>query len=189
MPNDNKKNQNLSFPTTLIIGLGGVGSRITTGIYKQFMSRNPKQDDKDNVICLCFDTDSNDIKLYKKDMPNEWVVQTSSTQAFTIGQYINKIKDITTVEDWFDNSRSEIIKMKLNDGAGQIRMASRLAYMSAISDGKLQAIDNSIRRLLKTDPQRHEGNDIKVHIICSLAGGTGAGSFLQTAYYVKESAG
>lgn len=186
MPNDNKKNQNLSFPTTLIIGLGGVGSRITTGIYKQFMSRNPKQDDKDNVICLCFDTDSNDIKLYKKDMPNEWVVQTSSTQAFTIGQYINKIKDITTVEDWFDNSRSEIIKMKLNDGAGQIRMASRLAYMSAISDGKLQAIDNSIRRLLKTDPQRHEGNDIKVHIICSLAGGTGAGSFLQTAYYVKD---
>ena len=186
MPNDNNRIPNLSFPTTLIIGLGGVGSRITTGIYKQFMSRNPKQDDKDNVICLCFDTDSNDIKLYKKDMPNEWVVQTSSTQAFTIGQYINKIKDISTVEDWFDDSSDEVIKMKLNDGAGQIRMASRLAYMSAISDGKLQAIDNSLRRLLRTDPQRHAGNDIKVHIICSLAGGTGAGSFLQTAYYVKD---
>lgn len=186
MPNEN--NKKLSFPTTLIIGLGGVGSRITAGVYKQFMDRLPNRDDQDNVVCLCFDTDANDIKKYKTEMGlrEEWAVQTSSTQSFTVGQYINRIKDSTTVLDWFDTTSPEVIKMKLNDGAGQIRMASRLAYMSAIADGKLQAIDNSLRKLLMVDPERHQGNEIKVHIVCSLAGGTGAGSFLQTAYYVKD---
>ena len=179
-------NNNLSFPTTLIIGLGGVGSRITSGIYERFMARKPGRDDMNNVICLCFDTDANDIKEYKKVLPKEWVVQTSSDQSITVGQYINRIKGETTVEDWFDTRSPQVIKMKLNDGAGQIRMTSRLAYMSAISEGKLQAIDNSLRKLLVVDPQRHAGNEIKVHIICSLAGGTGAGSFLQTAYYVKD---
>lgn len=174
------------FPTTLIIGLGGVGSRITTGIYKQFMDRNPSKDDKANFTCLCFDTDAGDIKNYLEVLPRENVVQTSSSESITIGQYINRIKDQTDVESWFDTSSDVIIKMKLNEGAGQVRMASRLAYMSAISEGKLNVIDRSIMELLKTDPARHEGNDIKVHIICSLAGGTGAGSFLQTAYYVKD---
>lgn len=178
-----KKNK---FPTTLIIGIGGVGSRITMGIYQQFMDREPSKEDRDNFTCLCFDTDGGDIKKYIEVLPKEWVVQTSSSEAVTVGQYIDKIKDVTTVEDWFDTSNDEILQMKLNEGAGQVRMASRLAYMSAIYEGKLAAIDNSIRDLLKTDPARHAGNEIKVHIICSLAGGTGAGSFLQTAYYVKD---
>ena len=76
--------------------------------------------------------------------------------------------------------------MPLNEGAAQVRMASRLAAMSAIDEGKFKAIDNSITNLLATDPSRHAGNDIKIHIISSLAGGTGAGSFLQVAYYVKD---
>ena len=174
------------FPTTLIIGIGGVGSRITTGIYKQFLDRNPSEDDKANFTCLCFDTDAGDIKKYLEVLPRENVVQTSSSESITVGQYINRIKDQTDVESWFDTSSDVIIKMKLNEGAGQVRMASRLAYMSAISEEKLNVIDRSIIELLKTDPARHEGNEIKVHIICSLAGGTGAGSFLQTAYYVKD---
>ena len=174
------------FPTTLIIGLGGVGSRITMGIYQKFMSRNPNQDDRDNLTCLCFDTDAGDIKKYLEVLPSDCVVQTSSSESITVGQYVDRICKKTTVKDWFDTSSDVIKKMKLNEGAGQVRMASRLAYMSAMSEEKLNVIENSIRKLLKTDPARHQGNEIKVHIVCSLAGGTGAGSFLQTAYLVKD---
>lgn len=176
----------MSFPTTLIIGLGGVGSRITLGIYKRFMSREPSQTDIDNFRCLCLDTDKNDIERYIQDIPKEYVIKTSSDLSFTVGQYINKIRDKSTVEEWFDVDNKELLKMKLDDGAGQIRMTSRLACMSAIADEKLKAIDNCIQQLLESAPERHDGNDIKVHIVCSLAGGTGAGSFLQTAYYVKH---
>lgn len=180
------------FPTTLIIGLGGVGSRITTSIYQQFTARIPgkteaeKKDAKNNLACLCFDTDAGDIKQYLEVLPQDCVVQTSSSESITVGQYINRIKDSTTVEDWFDTSDDVVMKMKLNEGAGQVRMASRLAFMSAMAEEKLNVIKNKIRDLLKTNPARHEGNEIKIHIICSLAGGTGAGSFLQTAYYVKD---
>ena len=31
----------VNFPTTLIIGLGGVGSEITAEIYRKFLSTNP----------------------------------------------------------------------------------------------------------------------------------------------------
>ena len=174
------------FPTTLIIGLGGVGSRITMGIYEKFMSRKPEDDDIDNFIALCFDTDAGDIKSYLEVLPPDCVVQTSSSESITVGQYVDRIKDITDVEEWFDTSSEVIRKMKLNEGAGQVRMASRLAYMSAMSEEKMNVIENSIKKLLKTDPARHQGNEIKIHIVCSLAGGTGAGSFLQTAYLVKD---
>jgi len=180
------------FPTTLIIGLGGVGSRITVDIYRQFAERNKEKSDAErkdaesNLACLCFDTDAGDIKKYMEVLPQDCVIQTSSSESITVGQYINKIKDSTTVEDWFDTDNDVIIRMKLNEGAGQVRMASRLAYMSAMAEEKLAVINNSIRNLLKTNPERHQGNEIKIHIICSLAGGTGAGSFLQTAYYVKD---
>ena len=174
------------FPTTLIIGIGGVGSRIATNIYKQFMERQPSKTAIANFKCLCFDTDAGDIKEYLKVLPRDCVVQTSSSESITVNQYIDRIKDKTEVESWFDTSSEVIMKMKLNEGAGQVRMASRLAYMSAISEEKLSVINRSIISLLETDPERHNGNDIKVHIICSLAGGTGAGSFLQTAYCVKD---
>ena len=176
----------VKFPTTLIIGLGGVGSEITAEIYRKFLSTNPSDIEKRNIYCLALDTDANDVDKRKKVLPPECVVKTSSSLSCTVGDYINTIKDETTVLDWFNTSSKRVMEMSLNEGAGQIRMCSRLALMSAMSENKLNAIDNAIQSLLGVEPLRHEGNDLKIHIICSVAGGTGAGSFLQTAYYVKD---
>lgn len=176
----------VKFPTTLIIGLGGVGSEITAEIYRKFLSTNPTDIEKRNIFCLALDTDATDVEKRKKILPEGWVVKTSSQLSCTVGDYINQIKDETSVLDWFNTSSKRVMNMSLNEGAGQIRMCSRLALMSAMSDNKLSAIDNAISSLLRVEPERHEGNDLKIHIICSVAGGTGAGSFLQTAYYVKD---
>ena len=176
----------MAFQTTLIIGLGGVGSRIVEGIYKKFDASNPSEMDRRNVAFLCLDTDQNDIKTRLEVMPSGSVVKTSSDLSCTIGGYIDKVKSKTTVLDWFDTRSQQLLSMPIDEGAAQVRMASRLASISAIDEGKLVAIDNSITYLLNTEPERHRGNNIKIHIVCSLAGGTGAGSFLQTAYYVKN---
>lgn len=175
-----------NFPTTLILGLGGVGSEITAEIYQRFLATNPSDIERRNIVCLCLDTDRNDVEKRKKILPKNWVIKTSTDRSSTVGDYVNKIKDDTTVLDWFDTSSKHVMEMSLGDGAGQIRMCSRLAYMAAMGEEKLRAIDYAISSLLTLEPERHEGNDIKVHIICSLAGGTGAGTFLQTAYYVKD---
>jgi hypothetical protein len=176
----------VDFPTTLIIGLGGVGSKITAEIYNKFLETNPTDIEKRNIVCLCLDTDAGDVEKRKKMLPKNWVVKTSSDLSSTVGDYLNAIKDETTVLDWFDTRSAHVIDMSLNEGAGQIRMASRLALMAAIGEEKLKTIDFAISSLLTLEPERHAGNDIKVHIISSLAGGTGAGSFLQIAYYVKD---
>lgn len=176
----------MKFSTTLIIGLGGVGSRVVEGIYRKFMASNPTELEKRNVAFLCLDTDINDINDRRKVMPNDSVVKTSSDMSTTVGAYVDRIRSKTTVLDWFDTKSPQLMTMSLNDGAAQVRMASRLAAISAIDEGKFRAIDNSIKNLLKTEPERHSGNNIKIHIVCSLAGGTGAGSFLQVAYYVKN---
>lgn len=175
-----------NFHPTLIIGLGGVGSKIVEGIYRKFIAGNPTDLEKANVAFLCLDTDEDDIEDRKKVMPPECVVKTSSDLSTTIGHYIERIKKSTDVLKWFDARSFELNSMALNSGAAQVRMASRLAMMSAINEGKFSPVDNSIAQLMSTDPARHQGNDIKIHIISSLAGGTGAGTFLQVAYYVKN---
>lgn len=176
----------VDFPTTLIIGLGGVGSEITADIYSKFIATHPSDIEKRNIFCLCFDTDAGDIKKRKEILPKNCVVKTSSDLSSTVGDYLDSIRANTDALNWFDTSSKEVINMKLNKGAGQIRMASRLAYMAAMGEEKLKAIDYAVSSLLTLEPERHAGNEISVHIICSLAGGTGAGSFLQTAYYVKD---
>lgn len=176
----------VDFPTTLIIGLGGVGSKITAEIYSKFLKTNPTDIEKRNIVCLCLDTDAGDVEKRKKILPKNWVVKTSSDLSSTVGDYLNGIKNGTSVLDWFDTRSKHVIDMSLNEGAGQIRMASRLALMAAMGEEKLKTIDFAISSLLTLEPERHAGNDIKVHIISSLAGGTGAGSFLQIAYYVKD---
>lgn len=176
----------MAFSTTLIIGLGGMGSKVVEGIYRKFNASQPSEIDRRNVGFLCLDTDEADVNDRKKVMPEGTVVKTSSDLSCTIGGYLDQIRTKTTVLDWFDTKSSELLAMPLNEGAAQVRMASRLAAISAIAEGKFATIDNSIKLLLATEPERHAGNNIKIHIICSLAGGTGAGSFLQTAYYVKN---
>lgn len=176
----------VKFPTTLIIGLGGVGSEITADIYQRFLKTNPSDIERRNIFCLTLDTDGGDVADRKTILPKNWVVKTSSDLSCTVGDYVNKIKGDTTVLDWFDTSSKKVMEMSLNEGAGQIRMCSRLAFMAAMGEEKLKTIDFAISSLLTLEPERHAGNDIKVHIISSLAGGTGAGTFLQTAYYVRD---
>lgn len=174
------------FSPTLIIGLGGIGSSIVEGIYRKFEASNPSDLERANATFLCLDTDENDINKRQKVMPKECVIKTSSDLNTSIAHYIERIKGKTTVEKWFDTSKRELMSMPLNSGAAQVRMASRLAMISAIDEGKLAPIDNAIKKLTETNPAAHRGNDVKIHIISSLAGGTGAGTFLQTAYYVKS---
>ena len=175
------------FNPTLIIGLGGVGSLIVEGIYRKFMKMDHTDLEKANAVFLCLDTAEDDIEARRKVMEPDNVVKTSSDKSATIGHYIESIRHRTTVEKWFDTRSRELNEMPLNKGAAQVRMASRLAMMSAINEGKFAAIDNAITQLMSTNPARHLGNNIDIHIISSLAGGTGAGTFLQMGYYVKNS--
>lgn len=174
----------MNFPKALIIGLGGLGSDIVCNTYKRFVNHAVHDEDTSRVKFLALDTDANEIYDRRKIMKPEDVIQTSATTDKVAGQFIDEIKDISTITEWFPAETAELRNMSINDGAGQIRAISRLALSHAIHKGKLDRIKNAISELL--DVAAGEGNIIEVHIVCSLAGGTGAGSFLQVAYFVRE---
>lgn len=176
----------VSFDRTLLIGLGGVGSKIVARTYSKFIAGNPSDVEKRNAIFLAMDTDGGDVKEVKNVLPKSWVIKTSANTQTSVAEYINSIHSKCQVEKWFDTRSKIVLDMSLDKGAGQVRMTSRLALMSAINEGKLNAIDNSIDQLLANEPERAIGNTMNIGIVCSIAGGTGAGSFLQVAYYVKK---
>ena len=82
----------MAFPTTLIIGLGGVGSSIVEKIYKKFDASHPTDIDRRNVGCLCMDTDDSDIRKRRAVMPEGTVIKTSSDMSCTVGGYIDRKK-------------------------------------------------------------------------------------------------
>lgn len=58
----------------LIVGLGGMGSRVTNNIYKKFLEGKPVSEERDKLVCLCLDTDENDLRIFRRQMPADWVL-------------------------------------------------------------------------------------------------------------------
>ncbi|MBW7870206.1 MAG: hypothetical protein H3C39_04000 [Flavobacteriia bacterium] len=173
-----------TFPKTLIIGLGGLGSDIVVDVFKRFRNHSQHEDDLNKVRFLALDTDSGEVSERREIMKPEDVIQTSATTNITVGHFIDEIKGSSTVEQWFPTDSPELTQMSINDGAGQIRVVSRLAFSHAVQNKKLDRLEKAISELLSLSAG--EGNIIEVHIVTSTAGGTGAGSFLQTACLVRE---
>lgn len=176
----------MKYPKSMIIGLGGIGCRAVCNVYTQFMATNPTRQDQDAISFLCFDTDAGDVAQMQQILPKENVVKTSADKNTKVSTYINTIKDKSKVIEWFDTSKPMLMDMTLSKGAGQIRMTSRLALMSSIYRGDMDIIRKELNRILKVGAENQQGNEVNIQIITSLAGGTGAGSFLQMAYFIKE---
>jgi hypothetical protein len=159
---------------TLLIGLGGIGSVIVDSIYKMIPKEN-----RENIAALAFDTNINDLEKLE-NLPKDNIFQTSSDKA--VWQYV---LDNEGIKDWFPYENKEIMEKTLSEGAGQVRAVSRLAFRAAIEEKRILKVDEFINDLFTAKGDKFTGN-IKVVIICTIAGGTGAGSFLQTAYYLKD---
>lgn len=160
---------------TLLIGLGGIGSRIVDEVYHRIPPAR-----RDRIAVHAFDTNINDLSGLRY-LTADQVTQTSTSK--NVGQYLYGAGD--GVADWFPADTPELHRKLLTEGAGQIRVVSRLAYRAAMEEGKLHKLQTQIRSVF-----RASGSDmttsVRVLIVCSLAGGTGSGIFLQTALYVRE---
>lgn len=159
---------------TLLIGLGGIGSRVVDAVYGWIPPERRSQ-----VAAHAFDTNINDISRLKHLQGR--VTQTS--ERWTVGQYLHRADPL--VREWFPADQPELQRKLLTEGAGQIRAVSRLAYRAAMETGHLHALERQIAAIFRARGEETVSS-VRVMIICSLAGGTGAGIFLQTAMYLRE---
>lgn len=159
---------------TLLIGLGGIGSRIVNEVYGRVPLEHRRR-----LAVQIFDTDTNDIGRLKH-LSAKHVVQTSTPD--TVGRYLERAD--ASVLDWFPHEIQEIRHKVLSKGAGQVRAVSRLAYRSAMQAGKLDSFQRALNEIFTIAGDSLQ-SALRVMVISSLGGGTGSGIFIQTALYLR----
>ena len=174
----------MSVQPTLLVGVGGTGCDIASRVYAMAHANNVLGTNR--IAILGFDTDENDIQNRRKEMPTRQLIRTST--AATVFQLLYKNRP--QLQDWFaieDDLTTEIRQMNLTDGAGQVRMLSRLAFQSALQDPTISAdMENALHGLGMHDNQNKIDATVNVFLVGSLAGGTGSGMFLQTTLVLAQ---
>ena len=160
---------------TLIVGLGGTGSKI---VQKVYALATPAQ--RKNLSFVVFDTDINELRGITEATPSIRTVQTSAK--LSVGEYLDA--DRFARDTWFPVNK--IMNRKaLTEGAGQVRAISRLAINTTIQQGRMTPLEDAIKELYIMSGDR--GNQaLRVMLVGSLCGGTGSGCLLPVALYIRN---
>ena len=168
----------------LLVGLGGVGGRIVDNIMK-----NLPENRKSITQAIAVDTDIKDMgKLNYVPKENRIVLASNpgSQTSMTIGNYLEKNPEAT---DWFvteGEAFGTLMKRSTKEGAKQIRMVSRVALSATAKYCNLEGrITKVVDKLCASDGTTNR-DGLLVMVICSIAGGTGAGTVLQFPMYLEE---
>ena len=168
---------------TLIIGLGGVGSRIVTKMADMVTDENKKK----MVQFLIVDTAKDDIDARKDENKNTPGVKINEINT----SYGGRVKDIklsvkcSTHNAKFKFPESKNLDLHLVEtGAGQNRCISYLALINTLKLAEnFKPLINAIDEIKK---QRGTNTIFNVYIVSSLTGGTGSGIVLPLALYLKK---
>ena len=160
---------------TLLVGLGGTGSKIVMRV-----SSLANDEQRANLGFAVFDTDINELREIKEENPFIKTIQTSTK--LSVGEYLNI--DTHARDTWFPVNA--ILNSKtLTEGAGQVRAISRLALDTAIRAGKMEPLHEAVQDLYKLEEGKAE-QALRIIIVSSLAGGTGSGLILPVALYLRN---
>lgn len=163
---------------TLILGLGGTGSKIVEKVAQKV--RESENGQSDRIAFVVFDTDINDLGRIRQESPEIYTVQTSTRN--TVGEYLGI--NTNARDNWFPVN--EMMNRKtLTEGAAQVRAISRLAFDTTLKGGNLTPLHRSIEQLFRIDKDQEE-QSLRVIITSSLGGGTGSGIILSVAMYLAN---
>ncbi len=162
---------------TLLIGLGGTGSRAVNLVVKK-LYKNGKTVNDGNICCAVLDTNKNDTELVEGTGTGIPVVATSKSQK--IEDYFADYRH-TNILEWAPDS-PEFRKESMVSGASEHRVKSRIAFMDCVQTGAIAEIDRFINQVLALN----DNSKISVMLVSSLSGGTGSGMFIQVALWLRE---
>ena len=153
----------------LLIGLGGTGCAVVSAVKERVGNRDR------SIQFLGFDTDSN-----RELSDNLTVIRTAREANVT-----EMLMRIPKWREWFPDSPL-LLERNMLRGAGQVRALSRLAFKDLLLDNPsgIPELDRAIEQLRNEEGNVNDG--IKIMIVSSFAGGTGAGMFLQMPLYLRQ---
>ncbi|MCK4762910.1 MAG: hypothetical protein KAW12_12005 [Candidatus Aminicenantes bacterium] len=191
---------------TLVLGLGGTGKDVLLRLRRLIVERFGSLDHLPCLEFLHIDTDqkqtakeqydlkSDDDPLYKKIR-----FQPSETIPLTIdggtNRYISHIHKYPHIKRWFQNKGKIAGLGDLGEGAGQIRMASRLSFFHEPNFTRISDSLNRIKSRLQ-DPKITEKiakynfafnpQSTEIFVITSIGGGTGSGIFIDIGFLLRK---
>ncbi len=165
---------------TLFIGLGGTGGEVLAKLL-ELMKKLPETE-RQRAHMIYLDTDKGCTDRFKATSVPTVHIGSSDT----VRDIINYLGPDDGVLDWVsaEDNDNEFLSSKTDDGASQFRLKSRLCLAKFLNQGH-----NELERLL--DEVSVPGSPLvketlRVMIVSSIAGGTGAGTFVQVALYLRE---
>ncbi len=132
---------------------------------------------------ISIDTNENDQKkLTRVPMGNR--INIAAFDKARVVEHWRKAKDKQT-EEWIDESYRP--RPGFKPGAGQIRLESRLGFFYYSPEIR-RRIDEQVAYLLRENNTWRQPSPPKInaYLFCTLAGGTGSGSFLSAAYLIDR---
>jgi hypothetical protein len=191
---------------TLIIGLGGTGKEVVLRLRRKIVERYGSLSSLPFLRFMHVDTDktmgaSEQYDLRTADDPLHREVQFSMTERIDLtvaggtGKYVQHLNNFPNIKRWFPGGGKIAHLGDLKDGAGQVRIASRLGFFDASNHQKITGRLEQCRRELSDaailQPSSRLGfnfdaTNSKVVVVASLAGGTGSGTFLDMGFLVRR---
>ncbi len=188
---------------TIMIGLGGTGKEVILRLRRLIVERFGELDALPCIQFLHLDTDTttNAQYQYDKGAQDDPLYDKVRFQPFerinlTIdggsSKYLANINAYPNIKEWF-HTKGKIADLgDLGEGAGQIRMASRLGFYDKYND--IEAGLGQAERRLGRERNRgvisrlgfsFDSSIMNIYVVASLAGGTGSGTFLDMGFLVK----
>ncbi|MBL8151166.1 MAG: hypothetical protein JNN15_14665, partial [Blastocatellia bacterium] len=180
---------------TLLVGIGGTGGNVLQRVRNWIIDQYASFDNFPILRFLHLDTDERSSKdtskdaskdpLYKKKefVDSEWI-----SLKVNVAQFLD-VNNFPRLKPWFKPDQRLKDRGDLGQGAGQVRVASRLGFFYHYGINKIKPkLDTLLRQLRSLDLNKLYHPDLKnlqlytntvnVFVICSSAGGTGSGAFL-----------
>ncbi len=191
---------------TLLIGLGGTGKEVLLRLRRLVVERYGSLSNLPFVQYLHLDTDATaasreQYDLRQQDDPLYSKVRLSPAERVDLSieggtaKYVDNINTYPHIKRWF-RPEGKIAKLgNLGEGAGQIRMASRLGFYHDSNfrglSSHLERAQAALKDAANLSRAAESGFDldpgrINVYVIASLAGGTGSGVFLDMGYLLQK---
>ena len=178
----------------LYIGLGGTGMNAILQTKKMFVE-NYNGDVPPMIGFLGLDTDGG---VYDKKVDSKYgPVSLLKSEQCSISvknpkdYYLNNKEELS----WLPDENSDMI-INLDKGAGQVRTNGRLAFVinKANIEHSIQSALSKIRSKDINDNEDYElldesGSKDEIHMVFSVCGGTGCGTFLDVSYLLRHLCG
>lgn len=205
-PPSTKEIENKPVSPTLLLGLGGTGKEVLLRFRRRVVERYGSLSALPFVQYVHLDTDTTANAKEQYNLPSSGdplydMVKFRPSERIDLtieggtGKYVNNIRTYPHIQRWFPSTGKIAALGNLGEGAGQVRIASRLGFYHAPNYQKITASLDQARRNL-SDPKianrvgdlgfDFDAKSMDIFVACSIAGGTGGGTYLDLGFLLKR---